>query len=199
MLAGYYDYDYDKAIQGKLPGESASLSFVPGVELDYELSDLWHVRPFTQVGVGRDMKEYVSSLIYTGGITSNYSIPYDGKWRFILGTELALAGYKTESEPNDTLGVVALGIDAVYPWGVSLFGVETNIANYLTYYWYLDSLNFLKEAYQSENVSGEFEWGIALGFEEPLVIMGLEVERIGFGFRYGDDIKGIRIITEFPF
>lgn len=198
-LVGYYDYSYDKAFKGKLPGEAASVSFVPGVELEYELSERWYVKPFTQVGIGRDLKNNVSTLVYRGGVTSKYTIPNQGKWRFLLGTELAVAGYKTESVSNDTMGIIALGIDAVYPWGVSLLGVETSIANYLTYYWYLDSLNFLEETYFSEKVSGEFEWGIALGFEEPLEILGLELHRIGLGFRYGDDIKGIRIISDFPF
>ena len=69
----------------------------------------------------------------------------------------------------------------------------------LAYNWYADSPNFLSGTEYTENVSGEFEWGIALGFEKPPVILGLKIQRIGLGFRYGDDIKGIRLITRFPF
>ena len=29
--------------------------------------------------------------------------------------------------------------------------------------------------------------------------MGIEIDRIGLGFRYGDNIKGIRLVKNFPF
>ena len=50
-----------------------------------------------------------------------------------------------------------------------------------------------------KSISDEFEWGLALDFKKPRSIMGIEFDRIGLGFRYGDNIKGIRLVTKFPF
>ena len=90
-------------------------------------------------------------------------------------------------------------MDTVFPWGVSLFGKETSLANYLIYYWYLDNPSFEQGDDRAERVTGEIEWGLALGFEHPPKLLGYEFDRIGLGFRYGGDIKGIRLVTDFPF
>ncbi|MEN8207360.1 MAG: hypothetical protein ABFS24_15335 [Pseudomonadota bacterium] len=52
---------------------------------------------------------------------------------------------------------------------------------------------------RSKSVSGEFEWGLALDFRKPRNLMGFKFDRIGLGFRYGDNIRGVRLVTRFPF
>jgi hypothetical protein len=198
-LAGYYDYDYDKILEGDLPGDAATLSFVPGLELEYVMSERWRLKPYGQFGFGRDLKNDENAWIYVGGVKSHYRIPYEGRFRFALGSAGIFTGYDPDDGSNQSLGVLGLGLDAVYPWNISLFGKRTNLANYLIYYWYLDSPGFEQVDDQTKSVNGELEWGVALGFEEPPKLLGFEFERIGLGFRYGSDIKGIRLVTDFPF
>lgn len=199
VLTGFYDYDYDKITQTGSPGDAATLSFVPGLEFEYVMNERWLLKPYGQAGFGRDLKNNENALIYAGGVNSNYKIPNPGKWQFALGNMLAYTGFDPDDGSAQSIGILGAGIDMIYPWGLDMFGKETNFANYLVYYLYLDNPSFEQGSDRSKSVSGEFEWGLALDFKKPRNFMGIEFDRIGLGFRYGDNIKGIRLVTEFPF
>ena len=84
VLAGYYDYNFDDALRGSLPGEAATQSFVPGLQLDYHIDDDWRIQPYGQFGIGRDLKNNENAWIYLGGLSSLYMLPGSGTWRFSL-------------------------------------------------------------------------------------------------------------------
>jgi len=196
-MVGYYDYD--DVTSGSLPSDAATLSFVPGLELEYPVNERWRLKPYAQAGLGRDLQNKENALIYVGGIKSRYSIPYEGKWRFALGNTAIYTGYDPDDGSSQSTAILGVGIDMVYPWGLSLLGKQTSLANHLIYYSYLDNPSFEQGDDRAERVTGEIEWGLALGFEHPPKLLGYEFNRIGLGLRYGDDIKGIRLVTDFPF
>ena len=198
-LVGYYDYDYDKIFQGDTPGDAATLSFVPGLEFEYVMNERWRLKPYGQFGFGRDLKNNENARIAVGGVSSHYRIPHEGKWRYALGNTAIYTSYNPDNGGTQSMGILGVGIDLIYPWGLTVFGKESNLANYLIYYLYLDKPGFEQGDGRSESVSGEFEWGLALGFEKPSKFLGFEFERIGLGLRYSDDTKGIRLVTSFPF
>jgi hypothetical protein len=199
VMMGYYDYDLGSAFQGELPGDAATQSFVPGIEAEYRVNPAWRLSPYGQLGVGRDLKNNENALIYVGGISSHYTFNGFDRWRFALGNSAAYLGYDPDDGGTQTFGVFAVGIDMIYPWHFSIAGRRTRFTNYLAYNWYLDTPGFEQGESSSKSVSGEAEWGLALGFAKPPRLLGVEFDRIGLGFRYGNDIKGIRLITRFPF
>jgi hypothetical protein len=196
-MVGYYDYD--DVTSGSLPSDAATFSFVPGLELEYPVNERWRLKPYAQAGLGRDLQNKENALIYVGGLKSRYSIPHEGKWRFALGNTAVYTGYDPDDGSSQSTAILGVGIDMVYPWGLSLLGKQTSLANYLIYYSYLDNPSFEQGDDRAERVTGEIEWGLALGFEHPPKLLGYEFNRIGLGLRYGDDIKGIRLVTDFPF
>ena len=198
-LAGFYDYDYDKIAQANTPGDAATMSFVPGVEFEYLVNERWRLKPYGQVGIGRDLKNNENALIYVGGVNSHYRIPSPGKLNFALGNMLAITGFDPDDGSSQSMGILGVGIDMLYPWGLQLFGKETSLANHLIYYLYLDNPGFEQGDDRTETVRGEIEWGLALDFRKPRKLLGMELDRVGLGFRYGDNIKGIRLVTKFPF
>lgn len=198
-FTGFYDYDYNNISKVNSPGDAATLSFVPGLEFEYVMNEHWRLNPYGQVGFGRDLRNNENALIYVGGVNSHYRIPNQGKLDFALGNMLAWTGFDPDDGSAQSMGILGVGIDMIYPWGLHLFGKETSLANYLAYYWYLDNPSFEQGGDRSKSVRGEIEWGMALDFRKPRNFMGIEFDRIGIGFRYGDNIKGIRLVTEFPF
>jgi hypothetical protein len=197
VMVGYYDYD--NIFIGILPADAATLSFVPGLELEYIMNKRWRLKPYGQVGLGRDVKNKENAFIYVGGLKSHYSIPHEGKWRFALGNTAIYTGYDAGDGASQSTAILGTGIDMVYPWSVSLFGRKTSLANYLIYYWYLDNQSFKQGNGLEVHVNGEIEWGLALSFEKPPKLLGYEFDRIGLGFRYSENLKGLRIVTDFPF
>jgi hypothetical protein len=69
------------------------MSFVPGVEFEYLVNERWRLKPYGQVGIGRDLKNNENALIYVGGVNSHFRIPSSGKLNFALGNTLAIAGF----------------------------------------------------------------------------------------------------------
>ena len=198
-LVGYYDYGYDKIVEANLPGDAATLGFVPGAEFEYIMTERWRLKPYGQLGIGRDIENKENAGIVVAGITSHYRIPYAGKWRFSLGNSVVYTGSDPDDGSYQSMGILGVGMDMVYPWQLSVLGKDTALANYLIYYSYIDHPGFEQGDQSTESISGEIEWGVALGFDKPLSLFGLEFERIGLGFRYGDDIKGVRLVSDFPF
>jgi hypothetical protein len=199
VLVGFYDYDNDSVLQGSTPGDAATLSFVPGMEFEYVVNERWRLKPYGQVGFGRDLKNNENSLIYMAGINSHYRLPGSGEWKFALGNTVTYAGFDPDDGDTQSLGILGAGIDMISPWKLKMFGKETRLASSLIYYFYADNPSFEQGDDRSKSVNGEFEWSLALDFGEPRKLMGIEFDRIGLGFRYGDNVRGIRVVTKFPF
>lgn len=198
-LAGFYNYDYDNLVKTGSPGDAATLGFVPGLQFEYVMNERWRLKPFAQIGLGRDLKNNENALIYVGGTNSHYQLAELGKWRFALGNTLMYTGFDPDDGGAQSMGILGAGVDIIYRWGLQLFQKPTNLANSLIYYWYLDNPGFEQGDDRSKSVNGEFEWSLALDFTEPYNLVGIEIDRIGLGFRYGDNIQGIRLVTKFPF
>lgn len=198
-LTGFYDYDYDDALKGSAPGHAATMSFVPGLEFEYVMNERWRLKPYGQIGLGRDLKNNENALIYVGGANSHYQLPGLGKWRFALGNTITYTGFNPDDQAAQSMGILGAGLDIIYSWNLRLFEKQTNLANSLIYYWYLDNPDFEQRNNRSQSVNGEFEWSLAVNFAKPYDIMGIKIDRIGAGFRYGNNIKGIRLVTKFPF
>jgi hypothetical protein len=199
VLAGFYDYDLDEVFKAGGPGDAATASFVPGLELEYVLDDRWRLKPYGQVGMGRDLENRENSLIYLGGAKSHYALAQSGKWKLAIGNSATFAGYDPDDGEHQSLGILGMGLDLRYAWPVLPARGNTLLATSLTYYRYLDNPSFAQGDDRSKSVNGEVEWSLALAFKEPREFLGIEFERIGLGFRYGTNIKGVRLVTEFPF
>jgi hypothetical protein len=70
---------------------------------------------------------------------------------------------------------------------------------WLLYCAYVDNPTFERGGNRSKSSNGEFEVSLAMAFSKPRKLMGIEFDRIGLGFRYGDNVRGIRVVTKFPF
>lgn len=198
-LVGYYDYDYDSLLGGDLPGDAAVTSFVPGLELTYEVNDRWQLRPFAQAGFGRDLQNKENAFIYAAGVSSRYRFPSGGFQQLTLGNNLISAGYDPDGDGSQSMLITGAGLDYAFPWRFSVFGKRSYLASYAAYYLYLDNPSFEQGQDRAQKVNNEVEWSLALGFETPPSLLGITLERIGLGFRYGGDIRGVRIVTDFPF
>ncbi len=198
-LVGFYDYDRDSAFEGDTPGDAATLSFVPGLAFEYVMNDRWRLKPYGQLGLGRDIENRENSLIYVAGVNSHYRFPNQGEWQFALGNTVTYAGFDPDDGGSQSLGILGAGIDMLFPWDLSRIVKDSNLVSSLIYYFYQDNPNFEQGDDRSKSVRGEFEWSLALNFRKPRELMGIEFDRIGLGFRYGDNAKGIRLVTTFPF
>jgi hypothetical protein len=101
-----------------------TLTFVPGLELRFQPTPGWSLRPFAQAGVGGDFSNGENGWVYAGGIKSRFETRLDD-YTLILGNALVAAGWLAAAIASPVLlrspwkrfvGWIALFLAVLVPW-----------------------------------------------------------------------------------
>jgi hypothetical protein len=65
---------------------------------------------------------------------------------------------------------------------------------------YLTNVRFRLPDFGYTEVQGEYEVGVTLGLQPMVTVLGMSFDRIGLGYVVtSSDLRGIRLVTDFPF
>lgn len=195
---GVVGFDVFDVIGNVISLDAKVLSIVPGVEFQVPVRKDWVLKPFGKVGGGRDVSLGENAFIYSAGLKSSFFIP----WRdflFTLGNEISFDGYDPGGEERQDYASIAIGWDTRYPLGFTLKSAETNIGGWISYYYYFDELLFEQPQGAPLAIGQQFEIALAFGTYEKIPIWFMNFDRIGLAYRFGDDLKALRLVFEFPF
>lgn len=181
-----------------IPLDATVVGVNPGVELQIPVTPEWTLKPFGRIGVGRDVSNDNNSFIFAVGLKSRYAIPWR-KFQFALGTGIFYDGFKPRGQDKQDYASIGVGWDIIYPLGLNLSGQDTNIGGYLAYYYYFDNLEFMQVSNSFLEISNQYEVGVTLGTYAPIPIGPFKLQRFGIAYRFGEDFKAIRLISDFPF
>lgn len=175
-----------------------TISFVPGVELQFKPGPRWEVKPFGQAGAGWEDDGDVD-LIYGLGTRTNYTIP-SGDAAYVFGVEYLLAGDDDEFGPDTNIHRLALGFEYKHPVKWSLFGRQTSMHYRIIGYNYIGGLE-VRTFPESQNyeIDAELRLGFAVSINPGLKIIGIPFSHLGLGFRYSEHSRAIAFETKFPF
>ena len=199
VTLGSHSFDFDDILD--IQAEDVStVSFVPGLELEFSVRPHWAIKPSAYFGYGRDFDNGVWSQIYGAGINSNYLFR-NSRYDYRLGAQVLFAGYRTENRSDRAIVRFGIGVDAKIPttwtWGGSSMFLNPQLITY--YYTGEAEFNTLSTERDFFDLQTEIQVGLALGREEPLRFLGFRFDRIGLGYSYSDNVKGIKLFTRFPF
>ena len=199
VTLGLHKFDFD-SIFDIFDEDLSTISVVPGVALDFLIKPNWRVTPAAYLGVGRDLTNGISSGIFGGVISSNYAFEKFG-YRFRLGNDLLVAGYRPEGGNSRSISRIGVGLDAEFPTKWQWAGGNVFINPQLIAYYYANEVEFVTLSQDREFIDAqvEIQFGLAIGRDPPMKILGFTVDRLGLGFRFSDDLDGIKLITRFPF
>jgi hypothetical protein len=177
----------------------SSVSFVPGIELQHMLNSDWALKPFAQGGVGWVPDNDEVDLIWAAGIRTRADVRFASP-RISLGAELLYASHdgSTDSD-SDNFSRFAAGIDFQFPLTLTIGERRTTLATHLIGYDYIKDLEFSSELGDPYQIGSSVEVGVALGLDPPLSFLGLSIDRVGLGLRYGSDQKAVILVRKFPF
>jgi hypothetical protein len=175
-----------------------ALTVVPGVEFQIPLRKRWVLKPFGQVGAGKDVSGGEFAYIYSTGLKSSYTIPWR-KFNFTLGAGIGFDGFKLDGENRQDYSSISIGWDTVYPLKWTFKGKQTNIGGWVAYYYFLDDLEFQRPNTAPLDIGNQFEVALTFGTYKKIPIWFFKMNRIGLAYRFGEDLKAIRIVSEFPF
>ena len=187
-------------IEALLPDQLVTLSAMPGVEFIYPVNDSWYLKPFLEIGGGRDFSAEENFALTQLGVRSLSRWDLNERWAFRLGAALRWAGeYQFHSEDRTAFGIVDIGSDIrrSVPWRI--FDQPANVGAYYLYQRFLPRWTF-GEADDWEGRAIELhEFGLSLGVERGRRMLGIPVKRVRVGCKKGGQLQGWTIGTEFPF
>ena len=178
---------------------TAGLSILPGLEVEIPVNANWTVKPFANLGMGRDFQQDTNALIYALGTSTVYKMPINDNVLSALGGKLVYAGYQSGGE-RSILGAASIGGDLGFPLNTEISGRPAILGTQLIGTVYFNNLDFLMPGSPREEVSHEVELALTLGARRPFEVLGIGFDRFGLGYRWGSDgLRGVRLVGSFPF
>jgi hypothetical protein len=199
MTVGFYDFNPNDLLHHlQIPTHLGAFSVEPGIQLDYWLTRRWHLYPYAKAGVTAASASTVTAVIYGLGVRSDYQFDAPagtGLWR----AELAHASvrYGSSSVPNDSFTRLRNGATLRYDIGVSIGERRLQIAPYDLIDMYFDAPSGPASGISAHTI--QFESGLLLGLMPMWQILGIELPRLGFGYRVAGELSGWRLVIGEPF
>jgi hypothetical protein len=177
----------------------ASLSFVPGLELQYLARPNWAVKPFAHAGLGLEIDDRDTDAIWGLGVRTVAKV----RQRYpqvSVGVEwLTASNNPNDDDLDDHFTRFGGGIDFRFPLKMTIGERTTSITAQLNIYDYVNEVELGVQGGTSYQIGWTAEIGAALGLDPPLSLFGFKVDRLGLGFRFGEDLRGIYLVRKFPF
>ncbi len=187
-------------IEALLPNRLVTLSVMPGVEFTYPINDHWYLKPFAEIGGGRDFNQEETFFLTQLGVRNLFPFRFGDNWQLRLGGALRWAGeYQLHSDDTNAFGIIDLGVDVRrnLPW--DLFEQRLNAGIYYIYQRYLPEWRAGDADDWQNRALNVHEFGVSLGVPEVRKVLGINVKRVRVGYKQGGNLRGWTFGTEFPF
>ena len=180
------------------PEDLQTFTFVPGIELEIPLFTHWEIKPYAQLGLGKDFSDGSLATIYGLGLKGLGTFPLD-RFTLSLGGGMLLAGSRTKYTDDLAFSKFDLGLDVRHPVPLSIRGRPTDLGLFAVASYYRNDLDLSFPDDTDEEVTYLFEVGISIGTQPAFRIWRFDAPRVGLSYLFGDGLKGIRLNAGFPF
>ncbi len=199
VTIGLQSIDIEEVVSTPIAEQFATLSFVPGLGLTLPVHPLWTLNPYFNYGWGTELQGEASAWIYFTGINSRFLMQFD-RLSMTLLNGIQWLGHDPDSGPAEQFSRLINGLEADYPlfdWELS--GRRLYLKPHLVHYWYFNELDFTVVDSNPVELNQEIEVALALGTNEHMKLWLLKFDRVGIGYRKGDEIEGVRLFFDSVF
>jgi hypothetical protein len=179
----------------ELIDQARMVALVPGLEFVIPLGPRYMLRPWFDIGAGRDDQTEAATLLGSLGIRSEFIFDTpSGKWFFGLEPGFQL-GADWNRELNDHLLVNPFFTASTRRMlGFDLGGYEPDLGGYFEFGFDVRGIEFANVETSGGSIAKRFEIGLGTGFSRgrPRILSLFYMPRISVGYRFGD-ITGWRI------
>jgi hypothetical protein len=194
---GFFNFQSTDLLHLDIPTHIGAVSLEPGVQLDYWMSDVWHLYPYAKAGTSFATSAQVNAVIYGFGLRSDYTFEQlrgDGLWR----AELAYAGVNyLANVPNDSFVRLRDGAELRRNVGWSLGSHAVQLAPYGILDIYLKPPSGPQSGISTQTI--QVQLGLMLGVNPMWQILGIPLPRIGIGYQFAGVVSGWRLVLGDPF
>ncbi len=183
----------------QLPSNLETIAFIPGIELEIPLSEHWQLKPFAQIGFGKDFTSGESASIYGVGLKGLGVFPREN-FTVSLGGGLLFAGSNPSSEgETHNFSKLDLGLDFRFPVSFSIRDRPTNIGVFVVGSYFVNDLDFPLPDEGNKELYSMLEVGASIGTEPRFSWWRFDMPRLGLSYLYGSGFDGLRVNLGFPF
>jgi hypothetical protein len=195
-FAGVYKFTVDEAIDLNLRFQS--LAATPGVEFLVPVGGGWILKPFTEIGYAYDFDDELGFGVWSVGMRTLVTWPI-GKIDLSFGTKVQyFSTFTSNLSLADDFGEVRLGLNASHPLPFTIDGNQSNLSLYFIRRQYIDAFIARDEGDPLE-IQYSNELGFAFDTTPKVKLWFFKLPRIGIGYRWGQNIRGLRLNFGFPF
>jgi hypothetical protein len=171
-----------------------TVAFLPGVEFQLPLSEHVVLRPFVDVGVGRDIDRRASASLANTGVRSEFVFPWKTAIVGIVPRfEFATSRSSLDALDTDFAGV-SVKFDMRHPLWFRLGTAQPDIGAYLKAGTYMKQVNFELRDNDPISIGREYEVGLTTGSCPVLKLWFVPLPRVSVGYRWTDGgVSGVRI------
>ncbi len=179
----------------------AAVTAVPGLMLTYSVRENWWLKPFGQIGVGKDFSDGDTVLIGAAGIKSLAAISQANGAVWELGNSLMFADNSDSSDTplDDGFSMFEIGLNRRSPIDYRVLGQPTDLNLFFIYTEFINDLEFFQVDFTDTRLKRIYKFGFAFTAEEKFSIMGIKFGGAGLNVSLGDNYFGIGFLTGFPF
>lgn len=191
--------NFDSILDEELPeiSDVGTITFLPGLEYQYPVTPNWTLIPFADYGFARELANTSNVLIIGGGIKSYFNVHLDNSM-FTLGNRFLYARERSKESSNDadySLIETGLKYQVISDYSFGNNRLYTNL--YYINFYYPNNLVFFEQTENPIRVGVENEVGFT--FSNLPDFLFFDNPEIGFGMRFGDQVKVYRLVFGAPF
>ena len=195
VTLGFFNFKVQDILESGLPSDISTLSFVPGLRWEIALDDGWALQPFVEAGVARDRTDDLRARVATVGATADWrGASRHGALRW--HHSLAYARSRIDRAGTDDFALWVSGGEVLRPMAVQVHDEPLDWAPYAAIRWYPDApaVPLLASAPTRGVTRLQGELGVTFGTVRPVRIAGVELPRVGLGYRFGEHLSVFRLV-----
>ena len=199
LTVGFVDFKPQDVLDTGLPHNLDTLSIVPGIELDFELTPHWHLLPFAQAGRALDRTSGGDATVYSFGAHAAATKDYRSlDLRFKVGATYA-AVEPDQALSSDSFVLIEAGLEGRRPLGLTLGGHAFDWGAYLMADLFADRPDAPLDRAADSASQYQFELGLTVGPRSRVTLWRIPVPRVGVGYRFSGDLGVWRLVLGQPF
>lgn len=175
------------------------LTVVPAAEFLIPLSAGWMLKPRADLGLGKDFQGGDLIAIGAAGVQGVYTKP----WKSLVFTFGSGVKYSFSNSSgglyDDDFTRVEAGLDTLIPFGLDVGKRRVDFSLYVLGRHYFRELVFGQVLAEPIVIEQEYEVGVTFGSTPKPRIWKFNVPRLLIGYRFGENLRGIRLKLGLPF
>jgi hypothetical protein len=174
-----------------------TVSVVPGLEYLYPVLGNWHLAPFADFGIARDVTNEVNIRVSGAGVKSYVTFDFEATW-LLFANRLLYAEQKNIDSGNDSsFAVFETALEYTTPTRFTIGGSALNLGYYIVNYQYLDDLVLVD--YLDDRISLQDKNEIGFTFTIPKHSWLPDNFEFGLGVQITKDTELYRLVIGSPF